>query len=341
MIENTSITFRHLQGEADYELMQSILMASTKADQIIETASVDDIRSWCAPTRRFDPQNDILFALGKRKESEYTEIGFSRVSWYTGKEDTQLYCQISFLVPEYREQGVWPEIVRENERRLREISTSDQNTPKRFFQAWATETQEEWISVLEKEEYKAVRHFNNMLRPLESIPAQELPVGIKVRPVQPEHYRSIWEAQKEVHKELFETVAENWTDGNYKAWLKNPSHTPHLWQVAWDGNQVAGMVLARINEAENRELDRKRGYTEHIFVRKPWRRRGLASALIIQSLRALKMQGMEEAELGVDSENESGAYEFYKRMGYQTSSTDIWFRKPMDEKSDRQLPFPP
>ena len=88
MIENTSITFRHLQGEADYELMQSILMASTKADQIIETASVDDIRSWCAPTRRFDPQNDILFALGKRKKSEYTEIGFSRVSWYTGKEDT-------------------------------------------------------------------------------------------------------------------------------------------------------------------------------------------------------------------------------------------------------------
>ena len=180
-----------------------------------------------------------------------------------------------------------------------------------------------------------------MLRPLESIPAQELPVGIKVRPVQPEHYRSIWEAQKEVHKELFETVAENWTDGNYKAWLKNPSHTPHLWQVAWDGNQVAGMVLARINEAENRELDRKRGYTEHIFVRKPWRRCGLASALMIQSLRALKMQGMEEAELGVDSENESGAYEFYKRMGYQTFSTDIWFRKPMDEESDRQLPFPP
>lgn len=334
MIEKTNITFRHLQGEVDYELVQSILMASTIADQITKTATVDDIRNWCAPTKRFDPQNDILFALGKRHENEYTEIGFSRVSWYTGKECTRVYCQISFLVPEYREQGVWPEIVRENERRLREISVSHPNIAKRFFQAWATENQEEWISVLEKEEYKAVRHFNNMLRPLESIPEQELPVGIEVRPVQAEHYRSIWEAQKEVQKELFETLAENWTDENYKPWLKNPSHTPYLWQVAWDGHQVAGMVLARINEAENRELDRKRGYTEHIFVRKPWRRRGLASALIIRSLQALKMQGMEEAELGVDSENESGAYAFYKRMGYQTFSTDIWLRKPMDEKLD-------
>jgi ribosomal protein S18 acetylase RimI-like enzyme len=48
-------------------------------------------------------------------------------------------------------------------------------------------------------------------------------------------------------------------------------------------------------------------------------------------LQVLKAQGMEEAELGVDSENESGAYGFYQRMGYQTFSTDIWFRKPMDD----------
>ena len=111
--------------------------------------------------------------------------------------------------------------------------------------------------------------------------------------------------------------------------LENPSHTSHLWQVAWDDDQVAGMVLARINEAENRELDRKRGYTEHIFVRKPWRRCGLARALISSSLRVLEKQGMDEAELGVDSENESRAYDLYRKMGYQTYSIDIWFRKPM------------
>jgi ribosomal protein S18 acetylase RimI-like enzyme len=43
----------------------------------------------------------------------------------------------------------------------------------------------------------------------------------------------------------------------------------------------------------------------------------------------LKAQGMQEVELGVDTENASGAYEFYKKMGYQTYGTDIWFRKPM------------
>jgi ribosomal protein S18 acetylase RimI-like enzyme len=93
--------------------------------------------------------------------------------------------------------------------------------------------------------------------------------------------------------------------------------------------QVAGMLLNRIDQALNQQLDRKRGYTEHIFVRQPWRNRGLAGALLAKSLQVLKAQGMQEAELGVDSENESGAYGFYQRMGFKTFSTDTWFRKPM------------
>ena len=187
-----------------------------------------------------------------------------------------------------------------------------------------------WISVLEGESYHAVRHFHNMLHRLDVIPEQEMPEGLQVRPVQTEHYRSIWEAQIEVNQELFEYAGENWTEEKYQSWRVNPSLTPHLWQIAWDGDQVAGMVLARIDEVENQDLKRKRGYTEHVFVRRPWRQRGLAKALVVRSLRVLKERGMEEGELGVDSENESGAFGFYQRLGYETFSTDIWFRKPMD-----------
>jgi ribosomal protein S18 acetylase RimI-like enzyme len=186
-----------------------------------------------------------------------------------------------------------------------------------------------WISVLQGEGYRAERHFHNMLHRLDVIPEQEMPEGLQVRPVQTEHYRSIWEAQKEVNQELFEYVDENWTEEKYQSWRVNPLLTPRLWQVAWEGDQVAGMVLARIDEVENRDLKRKRGYTEHVFVRRPWRQRGLAKALLVRSLRVLKERGMQEGELGVDSENESGAFGFYQRLGYETFCTDIWFRKPM------------
>ena len=326
MAQQKSI-FRVFQNEADYALMYSILMESTKADQVVETATLDDIKNWCAPSARFDPKQDILFAL----DDKGTEIGFSRMSWYTGKDDVKLYTQASYLIPEYRKLEIWSEMVKENELRLREIAAKHPYH-QRFFQSWATEIQKEWIGVLENKGFKAVRHFKNMLHSLEHIPDYKLSDGIELRPVQDDHYRRIWEAQREVQRELFEYVAEYWTDDRYPAWLKNPSHTPHLWQIAWDGDQVAGMVLTRIDKTENQVRNRKRGYTEHVFVRRPWRQRGIAKALIARSLQEIKEQGMEEAELGVDAENESGAYEFYRSMGYQTYSTDIWFRKPMDLK---------
>jgi mycothiol synthase len=331
--EPPTLTFRDFQGDADYPLLLSILIESTRADQIIETASLDDIRRWCAPSTRFDPYRNLLFALSYSADGEPSVIGFSRFNWYTGRKDTRIYFQTSFLLPEWRDRGFWPAMVQQNEHRLREMAAGHPFNPRCFFQAWATGTQVKWISVLEGEGYQVVRHFNNMLHRLKDIPDRALPAGVQIHPVRPEHKRAIWEAQREVQKELFETVSEHWTEENYEAWLANPSHTPHLWQVAWDGDQVAGMVLNRIDETENRARERRRGYTEHIFVRRPWRRRGLAGALIARSLRLLKAQGMEEAELGVDSENDSGAHDFYVRMGYQTFSTDLWLRKPMDMSS--------
>ena len=329
MPEIPGFTFRHFQGEADYSLIYSLLVESDRADQVSGTHSLDGIRQWCAPSNRFNPSKDILFALRKNASGELTEVGFSRVSWYTGSENTRLYDQLCILLPDWRDHGLWSAMVRRNDHRLHEIAASHPSTSRRFYQSWATSAQVMWIAVLKGEGYQAVRHFNNMLYRLNDIPDRALPAGLVIRLVQPEHFRSIWEAQREVVLRLFETVVEDWTEERYEPWLKNPSHTPKLWQVAWDGDQVAGMVLNRINEAENQELGRKRGYTEHIFVRQPWRKRGVASALLAKSLQVLKTQGMHEAELGVDTENESGAYEFYQRMGYQTFSTDIWFRKPM------------
>ena len=325
------LTFRPLRGEVDYPLMLAVAEGSNRADRIEGSVSLEDIERVCTPAAGYDPTQDVLLAVGAGvRGGSPSIIGYSRVGWYTGSEDTRLYYQISFLLPEWRGEGFWQAMVRQNERRLREIAAGHPSTARRFFQAWATDTQLKWISVLESQGYQAVRVFFNMLHRLEDIPDRPMPVGLEVRPVRPEHFRSIWDVQKEETRDLFETVAEDWTEDKYQAWLDCPSHTPHLWQVAWDGDQVAGMVLTRINEVENEEHGRKRGYTEHIFVRRPWRKRGLASALIASSLRVLKAHGMNEAELGVDSDNQSGALGLYQTMGYQTYYTDTWFRKTME-----------
>ena len=80
-----------------------------------------------------------------------------------------------------------------------------------------------------------------------------------------------------------------------------------LWVVAWEGDEIAGVVQTWIWPDENERLGVKRGWLERISVRRPWRRRGLGRAMTAEALRRLRDAGMDEAMLGVDSENPTGA----------------------------------
>lgn len=322
------LVYRGVEGAHDYPLLLAINQSSRQADHDPEPVTLAQIAEGFTASDTLDPARHVMIAC--LAEHPATAIGYTVVGWYASRLDTRLYYQYGRLREEYRRPGQWELMIGQAEQRIREIAGEHPPVPKRFFQGWASDNQVDWIAALENTGYKAVRRFHNMLYRLGDPPEVPLPAGFELRPVSPEHMRLIWEAQKEMNAGLFENVVEDWLEEKYPAWLSNPSHTPQYWQVAWAGDQVAGMVLARIDEAENEKRQRKHGYTEHIYVRPPWRKRGLASALIARSLQVLKDGGMLEAELGVDAENESAAFSLYQRMGYQTFSIDTWFRKPLD-----------
>jgi mycothiol synthase len=184
---------------------------------------------------------------------------------------------------------------------------------------------------LERWNYKAVRYSFEMVRlDLENIPNIPLPTGVEVRPVEAEHTRQIWEASNEAFRDHWGYIPDPWE--GFQQMMDDPDFDPSLWRVAWQGDQIAGMVLSFINKDENEMYGRKRGYTENICVRRPWRRQGLAKALIGRSLVALKEHGMTEAGLGVDSENISGALHLYEFMGYRVVKRSTVYRKPLNNQ---------
>lgn len=314
------LTFWNLRDERDYPLLLELNRSSRQADRDPDPITLEAIAYVLANMDGLSAQQGVIIAAEAGEA-----IGYSRLGWYSSRPQARLYYQVSFLRPERRD--VWPAIVAENERRLCGIAAGHTPVSERYFQAWASDHQKDWKVVLEKSGYQVVRRFNNMLYQLGDVPTRPLPAGVEIRPVLPEHMRQVWEAQKEMNAGLFENVAEDWLDAKHPAWLANPEHNPRFWQVAWEGDQLAGMVLARMNERENDQQQDRRGYTEHIYVRSQWRGRGLASALIARSLLVLKERGATEAELGVDAENESAAFRLYERMGYRTFSVDTWYRK--------------
>ena len=112
-------------------------------------------------------------------------------------------------------------------------------------------------------------------------------------------------------------------------WMEDPTYAPALWKVAWDGDEPAGAVQNFIEQRDNEQYGRKRGYTEGIWVRRPWRRRGLARALLTQSIQMFVEMGLDETCLGVDVQNPRGALRLYESVGYQVERRNTTYRKPL------------
>ena len=74
--------------------------------------------------------------------------------------------------------------------------------------------------------------------------------------------------------------------------------------------------MTAISQAENDELGTRRGWLDRISVRRPWRRKGVASALIVSAMEGLRDRGLDTAMLGVDAENPTGALSLYEGLGF-------------------------
>lgn len=318
------LVFRRFRGPEDYPHMLTVINGSKAADGIERSDTLEAITNNYAHLENCDPYHDMVMA-----EVERQMIGYNRVFWEQQEDGTRLYVVFGFLIPEWRRRGIGSAMLTLGEARLREIAAEHAYEGPRFFQSWASEGEKGAIALLEGAGYQPVRYGFEMKRDLsEPFPDFPMPEGLEVRPVEEEHLRAIWEADNEAFRDHWGYVPG--TEERYQAWLHQPDFDPSLFKVAWEGDQVAGAVQNFINKEENKEYNRKRGYTEGIFVRRPWRKRGLARSLIVQSMKMFKKMGMTETALGVDTENLSGALRVYQSCGYRQVKMGITYRKPLE-----------
>lgn len=319
------LTFRHFRGEQDYPAMVAVVENSKDEDQLTITTSVESVARSYSHLHNCDPFTDMLVV-----EMNHDVIGYSRV-WWEEREQLRAYIHFAYLLPEWRGKGIRRCMVQYSEKRAQRIDAANPTDKSRFFQSWANDTEVHWKSLLLSEQYTPVRYNFVMVRSLEEdIPDVPLPEGLEIRPVNPEQYWTIWRASGEALQDLSEGSPV--TDAYLEKWMESPTFTPDLWVVAWDTHtdEVAGSILNFINREENKKYQRKRGYTEFVTVRRPYRMKGLAKALIARSFHVLKGEGMTEATLTVDTENPSGALHVYETMGFSTVNQWAVYRKQLE-----------
>jgi ribosomal protein S18 acetylase RimI-like enzyme len=152
----------------------------------------------------------------------------------------------------------------------------------------------------------------------------DLPAGIELRA-----YR---DADAEpVRAALNEAFADDpfWhgvSPSNFREfYVKSRGFEPGLWLLAWDDEELAGVVLAYSVRVGDPGL----GWIGTLAVRPGWRRRGLGEALLRAAFAALRDRGFLRAGLGVDTENVTGALRLYERADMRpVRRYDNWELQP-------------
>lgn len=322
--EIPGLNFRHFGGEdRDFPQMVDLINACNKADQLDEVTNLEELRNNYTHLKNCDIDKDVLVV-----DIDGQMIGYTRVWWVDEPGLGVVAYHLANLHPDWRRKGLGTAMLAWNQERLREkVAALDPETPT-VFRAFFDEHQHGARALLKQADYAPERFFFEMKRDLgQPIPELTLPEGLEIRPAEEAQFRQIWEAKDEAFR-------DHWgyspgTEKDFQRWLGSPHFDPELWKVAWDGDNVAGMILNFISREENQELGRKWGWTDPICVRRPWRRRGLATALLMESMRELKARGMQYAALGVDVDNPLGALKLYTAAGYETCARFETWRKPL------------
>ena len=316
------LQFRTFHPDRDYEGLVALIREAHLADGVDWIPTVENLRTEHEHGGEFDPRRDLLLAL-----VDDTVVGASETNVRTRELGPSHHVE-GWVRPAFRRHGLGRALLHWAEARAREVALVDGRAGERSLGSWPDEAQAGAVALYESEGYAIVRYGFMMVRDLtEPIPELPLPDGLELRPVEPVDHRRIWDADVEAFRDHWDPGER--TDADFEGWFASPELDTGLWRVAWDGDEVAGSVMNFIYPTENETLGKQRGWLDHVSVRRPWRRRGLASALIAASMRALRDVGMTDAALGVDAENPSGALRVYENLGFRRTRTGVAYRKAM------------
>jgi mycothiol synthase len=192
--------------------------------------------------------------------------------------------------------------------------------------------------LLERAGYEVQRWFFDMERDLaERVEEPSVPPDLTLVGFDPVHD----DAVRRAHNEAF---AAHWgsserSSDEWGRWFTGERHfRPDLSFVVLDRDEVAAYALCHRYPEEDGPQGYTSGWLGQLGTRRPWRGRGLGTALLRRIIVAMQDDGLDRAALDVDTANASGALALYEREGFATRTRRAAYTKAL---APREAPSAP
>ncbi|MGY1682278.1 GNAT family N-acetyltransferase [Geodermatophilus sp. SYSU D01176] len=181
-------------------------------------------------------------------------------------------------------------------------------------------------SLVRRAGFAPERWYADMERPLTGLPEVPPVPGVDLVPYTEDRDDEVRRAHNAAFTDHHGSAERDETA--WRAWFTGQrAFRPDLSVLALVDGAVAGYVLTYVYDADTRATGVRQAHLGQIGVRRPARGRGIASAAIVAALQAGAAAGCDTAGLQVDTENPTGAFGLYRRLGFTPVRTRVqWAR---------------
>ncbi|MDX6224756.1 MAG: mycothiol synthase [Frankiales bacterium] len=313
-VNASTLTLRAPRGE-DLHTVYEVIVADDRNELGKPDIDESDVSEWWAMPH-FDKSRDAWIL-----EREGTAVGYGQTHDRnkTGRFDTDVW--ISDEEDEDGYGALLDAALQRARELLAETSADNSGELKRQACTWSVMGRERRAAWLEARGFSKVRRFYRMSITVIDADPPELPGWLTLTPLG----SSDEDARRGYQAMMSTAFIGHWghVPIDYDTWLARVTASPNLdWDTVWlarvDGEPAAGLKM-RIYEDV--------AFIDTVGTLKEFRGRGIAGLLLRTAFAEALRRGQPYVELGVDTENDTGAVAVYEKAGMSVAfAHDEWSR---------------
>jgi mycothiol synthase len=276
---------------------------------------------WSAP--KFDLSRDTRVILSPRGDV----VGYAEL-WDTADPHVVAYAW-GRVHPDHEGRGIGSFLMAWEKQRARQAIDKAPPDARVIVRTGALDRDLASTTLFKDHGFTPIRQFlRMMIQMTKTPPAPSWPSGVTVRTFA----RSDLEATARAVRDSF---SDHWGhvdtpfDQDLEEWRHwidtDEQFDPSVWYLAESEGELVGVALCTPKRHEDPSL----GWIHTLGVRRTWRRRGIALALLRHALSDLYTKGKPKVGLDVDAESLTGATRLYERAGMRCERRSLTYEKEL------------